>query len=164
MHRVTQDYLEELLDGVLPANHQVYAHLKQCIECTDEVEAMRLQNDMLRSWSFDTSDVPKGVDIDPRPGFYARVLDRIDSQRPTSIWALFSESLFGRRLATASLALVLVTAASIVGQESYSRDTESQAAFNLDPLYPSAGFPQAVMNANPNNGSVLMSLVSYRGQ
>jgi len=127
MHRVTQDYLEELLDGVLPANHQVYAHLKQCVECTDEVEAMRLQNDMLRAWSFDTADAPQHIDIEPRPGFYARVLDRIDSQRPTSIWTLFTESLFGRRLATASLALVLVTAASIVGQESYSQDTDTQA-------------------------------------
>ena len=164
MHRVTQDYWEELLDGVLPENHQVYAHLKQCIECTDEVEAMRLQNDMFQAWSFDTADVPKGIDIEPRPGFYARVLDRIDAQRPSSIWTLFSESLFGRRLATASLALALITAASIVGQESYSQDPDAQAAVELDPLYPSAGIQQAVMNTSSNNGTMLMSLVSYRGQ
>lgn len=165
MHRVTQDYLEELLDGVLPENHQVYAHLKQCIECTDEVEAMRLQNDMFRAFStnvtFDTADVRKGIDIEPRPGFYARVLDCIENQRPTSIWTLFSESLFGRRLATASLAVALVMAASVVTQESYSAES-AQASVELDPLYPSSGIAQA-MNA-ADNGSVLMSLVSYRGQ
>jgi hypothetical protein len=159
MHRVTQDYLEELLDGVLPENHQVYAHLKQCIECTDEVEAMRLQNDMLRAWSFNAADVPEGIDIEPRPGFYARVLDRIEAQRPTSIWTLFSESLFGRRLATASLAFALVMAASVFTQETYSSE---QASVEMDPLYPSSGIAQA-MNA-ADNGSVLMSLVSYRGQ
>jgi hypothetical protein len=125
---------------------------------------MRLQNDMFQAWSFDTADVPQGIDIEPHPGFYARVLDRIDAQRPSSIWTLFSESLFGRRLATASLALALITAASIVGQESYSQDTDAQAAVELDPLYPSAGIQQAVMNTSSNNGTMLMSLVSYRGQ
>jgi len=125
MHRVTQDYLEELLDGVLPQGHQVYAHLKQCAECTDEVEAMRLQNDMFRAWT---------AEAEPTPGFYARVLDRIEAQRPSSIWTLFSESLFGRRLATASLALALVTAAFVITQETYSAVESQQIAVELDPL------------------------------
>lgn len=156
MHRVTQDYLEELLDGVLPQGHQVYAHLKQCAECTDEVEAMRLQNEMFRAWS---------TEAEPTPGFYARVLDRIDMQRPASIWTLFSESIFGRRLATASLALALVTAASVITQETYSAVETRQVAVELDPLYPSSGFTQTVMNTNANdNGAVFMSLVSYQGQ
>ncbi len=156
MHRVTQDYLEELLDGVLPEGHQVYAHLKQCVECTDEVEAMRLQNDMFRAWS---------TEAEPTPGFYARVLDRIEIQRPASIWTLFSESLFGRRLAAASLALALVTAASVFTQETYNAVEFQQANVELDPLYPSSGFTQAVMNTNAaDNGAVFMSLVSYKGQ
>jgi hypothetical protein len=126
---------------------------------------MRLQNEMFRAWSFNPADAPEGIDFEPRPGFYARVLDRIESQRPSSIWALFSESLFGRRLAAASLALALVTAASVLTQERYSAVESQQAAVELDPLYPSSGFTQAVMNTNASdNGAVFMSLVSYRGQ
>lgn len=164
MHRVTQDYLEELLDGVLPEGHQVYAHLKQCVECTGEVEAMRLQNDMLRAWSFNPADAPEGINFEPRPGFYARVLDRIETQRPTSIWTLFSESLFGRRLAAASLTLALVAAVSVVTQEPYEPEVQ-QAWVELDPLYPSSGFSQTMLNTDASdNGAVLMSLVSYRGR
>ena len=38
------------------------------------------------------------TDLEPAPGFYARVMDRIDTQRNNSIWSVFLEPLFAKRL------------------------------------------------------------------
>jgi len=157
MHRLIQDHLEEVLSGaVFPADHQVPVHLKECGECREETELMRAQNELLHAW--------KNIDdAEPRPGFYARVLERIELQRPVSIWALFTDSLFGRRLATASLAAAMVMGLYAVSSE--LRDTDvfvAQSAVEMDPLYPAAGFTSDVMQANASDsGAVLMSLVSY---
>ncbi|MEI9811279.1 MAG: hypothetical protein WDO18_00770 [Acidobacteriota bacterium] len=53
-------------------------------------------------------------------------------------------------LAAASLALALITAISVFTQESYGTET-IQASIEMDPLYPSAGFTQAVNFTNANN-------------
>lgn len=156
MHRVIQDHLEEVLSGTLPAGHQVSVHLKECGECREETEVMRAQNELLHAF--------RTLEAEPRPGFYARVLERIEMQRPVSIWALFTDSVFGRRLATASLALAM-----LMGMYVFSSEQEdpgvfvAQSAVEMDPLYPSAGFTSEVMGANASNsGAVLMSLVSYQ--
>lgn len=53
-------------------------------------------------------------EMDPAPGFYARVLERIESQAANSFWAIFFEPWFARKLAYASLALlVLLSSAAI---------------------------------------------------
>jgi len=48
------------------------------------------------------------ADIAPRPGFYARVMDRVEAQQKSSIWSVFLEPVFSRRLAVASLAMMLL--------------------------------------------------------
>jgi len=48
-------------------------------------------------------------DAEPKPGFYARVMQRIDEARASSsVWSVFLEPLFARRLALASAALVVL--------------------------------------------------------
>jgi predicted anti-sigma-YlaC factor YlaD len=160
MHRMIQDHLEEVLAGTLPAGHQVYAHLKDCVGCRDEVDGMRLNNELLHAWSLP-------AEVEPRPGFYARVLERIEAHRPVSIWALFMDSMTGRYLVTASLAVAAVMFGFVAAMEQpESREFAAQTAqVEMDPLYPSAGFSDAVIASNaPNNGTVLMSLVSYQGR
>lgn len=162
MHRLTQDHLEEVLAGKLSAGHQVTAHLKGCHECSDEVDAMRLQNALLHSWS-----VPAADEIEPAPGFYARVLERIEATRPISIWTLFGESFVGRHLITASLAMAVFTVGfAVVSEQSAPQAFLAQSvSVQMDPLYPSAGFASDAMgSADANNGAVLMSLVSYQGR
>src|SRR5439155_13666164 len=56
------------------------------------------------------------VEVEPRPGFYARVMERIEAQG-ASIWDLFFESAFGKRIAVASLALALLLGIFLVTQE-----------------------------------------------
>jgi hypothetical protein len=162
MHRLTQDHLEEVLAGKLPAGHQVTAHLKDCSECREAVDAMQLHGELLRMWS-----VPaEAAELEPAPGFYARVLERIEATRPVSIWTLFGESFVGRYMLTASLAMAVLTVGfAVLTEEATPQLFLGQAvASAADPLYPS-GFASDVMaKGETNNGAVLMSLVSYQGR
>ncbi len=116
MHREIRDHIEDVLAQVKSGQagdvlhqkdgHQQDAareHMNDCAECRDEITAMADQAAMLRDLK-----APENFDAEPRPGFYARVMERIEASTPVSIWNLFIESQFGRRLAYASLALFLV--------------------------------------------------------
>ena len=113
MHRIIRDHLEEVLTGLGSApEHPAGKHLTECAECRDAVAAMREQAAVLRQWR------PAEVEnAEPRPGFYARVLERIDAQAPGSVFALFFDSVFGRRIAMASLALALLLGVYVVSSE-----------------------------------------------
>jgi predicted anti-sigma-YlaC factor YlaD len=100
MHRLIQDHLEEVLAASrMGGSHETARHLDECEECRGEIEAMRKQAAMLQELR---------ADAEPRAGFYARVMERIESQGPISIWSVFSDSPFGRRIAVAAMALALV--------------------------------------------------------
>ena len=73
--------------------------------------------------------------MEPRPGFYARVLERIEAQTPTSVFTLFFDSLFARRIAMASLALALLLGVYVISSEQMA---EPQIA-GVD------GLPQAML-------------------
>src|SRR5208282_6310414 len=99
MHREIYERLEDVLSGTPP--DLAAKHLKQCQECRDEVISMRTQATLVRQ-------LKPPVGVEPRAGFYARVLERIEAEGPVSIWNLFAESAFGKRIAVASLALALL--------------------------------------------------------
>src|SRR5689334_7219869 len=101
MHEPVKAHLEEYLARKGNVPERVTAHLASCSECRGELEAMEAQLPMLRSLR-----PPSGAE--PRPGFYARVLERIESQRPLSIWTVFLEPAFGPRLAIASAVLAVI--------------------------------------------------------
>ena len=153
MHRLVENHLEEALSQAgLPENHPAQEHLNICGECREEVDAMRQHTALLRDFA-----VP--AEMEPQSGFYARVWERIESQRPVSIWSLFTESLMGRRLVTASLSLALLMGAYLVSTEP-SMDARSASAMT-EKLMP-GGEVLASVNSNPN--AVFMELVTYRGQ
>ncbi|HEV2199749.1 MAG TPA: hypothetical protein VGR73_08000 [Bryobacteraceae bacterium] len=108
MHREIYDRLEEILSGAPPDS--AAKHLQQCEECREKVAAMAGQAALLRV-------LKAPADVEPRPGFYARVLERIEAEGPVSIWNLFAESPFGRRIAVASLALALLLGIYLVSIE-----------------------------------------------
>ncbi|MBS1831944.1 MAG: hypothetical protein JST65_04490 [Acidobacteria bacterium] len=62
------------------------------------------------------------ADVAPRPGFYARVMERVETQQKSSIWSVFLEPVFSRRLAFASLAMMLLMGVALLsgdgGQDS----------------------------------------------
>ncbi len=160
MHRLIQNHLEGVLaKGTLPVGHPAVAHLRECTECREIVEAMRSQNELLQAWSMSSDSESEA---EPRPGFYARVLEQIAVQRPVSIWALFTESVMGKRLVTASMAAALALGLFVVTSER-NASSEALVAEQLDPLYPDAGFPTDLVAANTSSSAVFMNLVSYEG-
>jgi anti-sigma factor RsiW len=100
MHEPVIRRLEEYLDGGGPFQ-EVEEHLTKCGNCKEELAAMRAQSAMLRR-AFK-------ADAEPDVAFYARVMSRIETQARPSVWSLFGESMFAKRLAYASATfLVLV--------------------------------------------------------
>jgi hypothetical protein len=119
---------------------------------------MRDQQRMLRS-------LRAPEEIEPKAGFYARVIERIESQGVASIWSLFFESAIGRGVAMASMAVVLFAGAYLVSTE---RGAEAEAGRAL--TLPALTFPTHATDAGgmlvgaPDRDAVLMNLVTYREQ
>ena len=152
MHRHVRDKIESVLEG------SPEQHLEQCPECSREVAVMRDQAASLRRLR-----APAGVE--PRAGFYARVLERIEAQRPVvSIWNLFFDSALGRGLAMASMAFALAIGAYLVSAER----AESRTIVISGQVVGRPGWILSDDVANPgvapDPDAVLVNLVTYREQ
>lgn len=117
MHEPLTGRLEQCLQGDRFA--EVDEHLRICEECRAEWESMSRQSRLLQ-----VLRAPR--EFDPDAGFYARVLSRIESQQ-VSIWKIFGESLFAKRLAVASLAFALLTGTVLVSSNMPSEMVNSAA-------------------------------------
>ena len=121
MHRVVQEQIERMIANKRSAeatdSGAATAHLAECKECRTEMRAMQEHAGMLRQLR-----PPQGFEDEPRGGFYARVMERIEAEGPVSIWNLFMESPFGRRIAVASLALAVVLGVYLVSSEHTADD------------------------------------------
>ncbi len=111
MHREIRDHIEDVLRGGNTLR-DAREHLAQCDECRTEVQGMQEQTALIRELR-----APEDFAADLRPGFYARVMERIEAEGPISIWNLFIESAFGRRIALASLTLALLIGVYVVTSE-----------------------------------------------
>lgn len=112
MHRSIRDRLEDLLSGKRPVagQGQVEKHLAECSSCVSELNSMKGQAALLR-------ELRAPADIEPAPGFYARVLQRIEERTKNSAWGAFIESAFSKRLVFASLAIAVALGSYVVAAE-----------------------------------------------
>jgi len=111
MHQPIKDSLEEYLKGTTQQVPQAFhAHLVACEECASELRLLETQANMLRSLRF-------VADVAPHPGFYARVMERVEEQGRVSVWSVFLQPSFGRRLAIASAALVVLLGTYLITTE-----------------------------------------------
>lgn len=169
MHRLIQDHLEEVLsDTELPMGHPALQHLESCEECRDLVAAMQGHQDLFAAFQVTEP-------VEPAPGFYARVSERIEIQRPSpSVWDLFFESMLGRRLATVSFAFVMVMGLFLMTTEGPQRTMPgSKIVTATYPMLPAADFPDEVfetpafqtqpelMAQAPGRDAILLDLVTY---
>jgi len=159
MHRLVRDHIEDIVAGVESAS--VTEHLKACHECRSDVTAMRAHSAALR-------ELRAPDDAEPRPGFYARVMERIEAQGPASIWNLFIESAFGRRIAVASLALALLLGVYVISSERAADQPivagqQAQPAVVLGEDAPGRVITQMSGNQSSND-DVLVNLVTYQEQ
>jgi anti-sigma factor RsiW len=124
MHQPIRQNLEDFLKGSTRQMPQEFqAHLEACGECANELRLLESQSKMLRSLQCDAA-------IEPRAGFYARVIERIEARGPASIWTLLLEPSFGRRLAMASATLVLLLGTYLVTTEPGYNGAENSIASN----------------------------------
>lgn len=116
MHRPVKENLEEYLKGrdgkfVRPVPAQMDAHLGSCADCANELRELELQSAALRS-------LRAPIGMEPRAGFYARVMQRIDEARAAnSVWTAFLDPVFGKRVMYAAATLVLLLGAYLVSTE-----------------------------------------------
>ena len=83
---------------------------ESALNAPSELRSLEAQSQLLRSLR------KSRVEVEPRAGFYARVVERIEAQ-PVSIWSVFLERKFGFRLAVASAALVALLGTYLVTSE-----------------------------------------------
>lgn len=111
MHASIRDRLEDLLARAAGANREKLTnHLSSCSECSSELASMEAQSELLRSLR------PPDA-LEPAPGFYARVLQRIEDSAKDSIWAVFIYSPISKRLVYASLTIALVLGTYVITSE-----------------------------------------------
>jgi hypothetical protein len=111
MHQPVKDNLEEYLnrhgDREMPG--EMAAHLQACLSCVKELEQIEKQSVLLR--------MSLRAECEPRPGFYGRVMDRIDRKADNSIWAVLLRPAFGRRIAIVSGAMVVLLGSYLISSE-----------------------------------------------
>jgi hypothetical protein len=132
MHEPLKGRIEDYLHGGkhLP---DVEQHLAQCSPCAAEAAEMKKHAELFRSLK--ATDIPE-----PDAAFYARVMNRIETQAKPSIWNIFGESLFAKRLAYASLTFALLLGTYFV---SFGEDTQFANSS-----------PEMLMSAEPNPAEV----------
>ena len=103
MHQPIRERLEEYLSGMEDAGcvREIEDHLASCKQCRQAMEQMGRQSELLKV-------LRPPVDMEPAPGFYARVMDRIESRKTASLWNVFLEPACCKRIAYASLTLLLL--------------------------------------------------------
>ncbi|MEP6539705.1 MAG: hypothetical protein ABJF23_30520 [Bryobacteraceae bacterium] len=99
----------------------VEQHLANCQSCNAEAAEMKAHNELFKT-------LKVNGEVSPDAAFYARVMSRIETQRP-SIWNIFGESMFAKRLAYASLTFVVLLGTYFIS----STDNEPQIANNSSP-------------------------------
>lgn len=108
MHEFIVEGLEAYLAGRLPSDkhEQFTRHLAGCPDCRRQVDAFAEHSLLVRL-------LRAPEQTDPAPGFYARVMERIESQAVPSLWSVFLEPAFGGRLLTAALCLFVILAGAV---------------------------------------------------
>ena len=132
MHGSIRDCVEALLaagktagqqDGLL--SDDVLGHLSSCDDCLAEVELMKEQAVLFRS-------LRPTEEVEPAPGFYGRVLQRIEDRTTTSMWSVLIYSSFGKRLMYGSLSAALVLGTYVVTLESLDGHLQQGGAVAFD--------------------------------
>jgi hypothetical protein len=158
MHQPIRDNLEEYLKGsTRQAPQAFHAHLVACEECASELRLLEAQANMLRS-------LRSTADVEPDAGFYARVMGRIEEQGRGSIWSVFLQPSFGRRLAIASATLVVLLGTYLVTTEPGDRDVAVAPTVVTDPVSvqaPEAGAVTDSLQQQRQRDAVLVDLASF---
>ncbi len=154
MHEIVRDYLEEHLrsKGTPDRLHDFHAHLSVCGPCRETVKRMEETSQLFDVLRLRTEQ-------EPGPGFYARVMSRIDTEKRPSAWSLLLDPVFGKRLVYASLTVVV-----LLGTYMYSSENAEMAtAASPEAMLSSQASSAAVAPATEGDRDViLVNLATYK--
>ena len=159
MHQQIRANLEGYLAGALSAGERqsLEAHMAACGACRAELEVMAESAQALRHLR-----APADLDTDLGPGFYARVMERIDRERPMPFWAPLLDPVFGRRLVFACLMLLAVLGTWVVVSDpmAYPERHRPEAMLAGRRTAPLKAPPRMMQNLERNRQVVLATLVT----
>jgi hypothetical protein len=156
MHQEIRKNLEEYLKSSqagVPADFQ--RHLGGCPDCENQLRQLERQSELLRSLKISN-------EAEPRAGFYARVMDRIEAQQGFSIWSVFLERKFGFRLAVASGMLAAVLGVYLVSSELSQPQIAIAPTVSTASATAGAGLDQGDVRQEQQRDAVLVNLASFR--
>lgn len=153
MHQPIREKLEDYLSGMDDASRSEFEEmLAEDDSSRREVAEMRRQSELLQVLRAEE-------EIEPAPGFYARVMGRIESERPLSVWDLFLEPVFAKRLAYVSLAMLLALASLTVSaiRQPEVAATSPEVILGEQPVSPALGRDQ-----QRDRSVILVNLATYQ--
>lgn len=148
MHKPIEEGLEDFLRG--QGNAAFVSHLEACPECREVVERMSEQAQWVRF-------LRPAEEVRPAPGFYARVMSRVESRTRPSVWALLLDPAFGRRLMYASMTLVVLLGTYLITTEAY----QAPVATTTAERYLAEKQPAVGDNPQQDRDVVLVRLATY---
>jgi hypothetical protein len=132
------------------------AHLENCEECRSEVRELTLHSQLLKV-------LRPPADIEPSAGFYARVVNRIETQAKPSFWNLLLDPTFGRRLVYATLTAVLLMGTYMISTEPGDSVELAQQPPTPEAILAAPETPPALgENPERDRDAILVSLTTYR--
>jgi hypothetical protein len=149
MHEPIKGGLEAFLRG--DGSKAFLEHLEACPKCRAEAGRFADQAAMVRLLRVDE-------ELDPAPGFYARVMARVESQSRASFWGPLLDPMFGRRLMYASLTMVILLGTYLFTAETREAAVPPTTAAEryLVEQHPSVG-----ANPQQDRDTVLVRLATY---
>jgi anti-sigma factor RsiW len=158
-----EDYLSGLLEPV--EERAIEAHLATCKTCREDLRGMQAVSHLFNSlrppaapesFSVDAGDAVPEELLAPSPGFYARVMQEVETRKAApSFTGLFAlDFAFGRRLVLSSLLTLVLVGGWLVSREAgYAR---GPAPDNILAQQEAPGFDNASASDN-----MLATLTSY---
>ncbi|MCS7025211.1 MAG: hypothetical protein NZV14_10445 [Bryobacteraceae bacterium] len=147
---ITRDGLEGYLAG--KPDPRLQQHLAQCRECRETATQFLAVAEMVRSLR------PAEL-LEPAPGFYGRVMDRIESQRSSSIWSVFLEPLFAKRLVYASVILTLFLGIMLFTSP---KDEAVHLSSTPEHILVEEQPPVSLVNVDQDRNTVFVQLTTYQ--
>lgn len=157
MDRRIEELLEDHLRGSLaPAREAAFADALAAADAETRrmIEAFEQHAQLLRG-------LRAPEDAAPAPGFYARVINRIEAQRVPSVWDSFVEPHYFKRLAFAALTLLMLLSVTVW------TNPEPKATYASAPVVDIFGGPEPIdamdaSNQESNRDAILVNLATYQ--
>lgn len=163
MDRQIKDSLEEYLRGAMkPGPRQEFERrLGASDEQTRQTVAEFERHATLIREAYRAAD-----DAAPAPGFYGRVMSCIQEQRGASIWFAFLDPMFSRRLAFASLTLLMLLSVTMLttGPEQQPPEVaNTPASYHvMEAMAQQEGAPVLGQDQDEDRSHILVNLATYQ--